>query len=93
MRDRIRREDAIDVIKQATIHSEDESLAVEALENLPSAEHKGKWIEVDDADNRISGRCSNCGWEAHLYEDDVIGMPYCPNCGADMRGEEDGRDN
>ena len=49
---------------------------------------KGKWIEVNDAYNRISGRCSACGWEAHMYEDDVVGMPFCPFCGADMREEE-----
>ena len=64
----------------------------EQLEFLPSAQpkrKKGKWIEVDDAYNRIRGRCSACGWEAHMYEDDVVGMWFCPNCGADMRGEED----
>lgn len=46
----------------------------------------GKWIAIDDADDsiRISGKCSACGWEAHLYEDDVAGMDYCPNCGAKM---------
>jgi hypothetical protein len=56
---------------------------------LPSAQperKKGEWIEVDDPDNRISGRCSICDWEALLYETDVVGMDYCPNCGADMRG-------
>lgn len=42
----------------------------------------GRWIVVDD--DLISGRCSVCGWEAHLYEDDVVGMEYCPNCGAKM---------
>lgn len=65
----------------------------ELLEEMPTIEERktGRWIEVDDADDRISGRCSNCGWEAHLYEDDVVGMPYCPNCGARMaRGEEHG---
>lgn len=46
----------------------------------------GRWIEFDDAYNLISGRCSVCGWESHLYEDDVVGMPYCPNCGAHMEG-------
>lgn len=51
---------------------------------------KGKWIVVDDADDsiRISGKCSACGWEAHLYEDDVAGMDYCPNCGARMTEED-----
>ena len=67
-------------------------LAEITLAQLPSVTPKrktGKWIEVDDAYNRIRGRCSACGWEAHMYEDDVVGMWFCPNCGADMRGEED----
>ena len=57
---------------------------------LPSVQperKKGHWIEVDDHYNRISGRCSACGWESHLYEDDVVGMNFCPNCGARMEGE------
>ncbi len=65
---------------------------VHILEEMPSAEPErktGKWIEVDDYYNRISGRCSICGWEALLYETDVVGMDFCPNCGADMRGEQE----
>ena len=49
---------------------------------------RGKWIAIDDVS--VRGKCSACQWEAHLYEDDVFGMPYCPNCGADMRGEDNG---
>ena len=49
----------------------------------------GKWIDVDDYSNIISGSCSACGWQAHLYEDDVVGMNFCPNCGADMRHPDD----
>ena len=63
---------------------------VRKLEAIPSADRpQGEWIEVDDAS--ISCRCSACGWEAHLYEDDVYGMPYCPNCGAHMavKGADD----
>jgi len=49
---------------------------------------RGHWIEVDD--DLISGKCSVCGWESHLYEDDVVGMDFCPNCGARLQeGEED----
>ena len=63
-------------------------LAVSKLSVLPSAQPKrkrGKWIdEAYDPFATISGRCSVCGWEAHLYEDDVVGMNYCPNCGARM---------
>lgn len=46
---------------------------------------KGKWIEVDNG--LVSGRCSLCGWEAVIMETDVCCMPFCPNCGADMRGD------
>ena len=57
------------------------------VERMPSADvverKTGKWIDVDDY--IISGSCSACGWQAHLYEDDVVGMNFCPNCGADMR--------
>ena len=48
---------------------------------------KGKWL--DDQDPIIvSGTCSCCGWEAILFETDVAGMPYCPNCGAKMDEEK-----
>ena len=49
---------------------------------------QGEWIEVDDYFIRC--KCSICGWESHKYEDDVYGMPYCPNCGARMKGTDDG---
>ena len=66
----------------------------EWINNLPSAQperNRGYWIEVDDHYNRISGRCSVCGWESHMYEDDVVGMDFCPNCGARLQeGEENG---
>lgn len=63
----------------------------ELIDEQPTIEErkKGEWIKVDDYYNRISGRCSVCGWEALLYETDVVGMDYCPNCGADMRGVEE----
>jgi len=67
----------------------EEMIAKMAVANAPSIElepKRGEWIKVDDVS--ISCRCSVCGWEAHLYEDDVYGMPYCPNCGADMRERE-----
>ena len=47
----------------------------------------GEWIEVNDYFIRC--KCSICGWESHKYEDDVYGMPYCPNCGANMKGVND----
>lgn len=64
---------------------------INALENrikeLEADRPQGEWIEVYDG--TVSGRCSICGWESHLYEDDVCGMPYCPNCGCRMKGADD----
>jgi hypothetical protein len=51
----------------------------------------GKWIEVYD--DLIAGTCSACGWNSYMYEDDVIGMNYCPNCGAYMKGERVSEDD
>lgn len=65
---------------------------VETIPSVTPERENGKWIVVDDAYNRISGKCSVCGREAHMYEDDVVGMNYCPNCGADMRGDKDETD-
>ena len=65
--------------------------AMKLLEAQPTIEErkKGEWIEVEDFYNRIRGRCSECGWEAHMYEDDVVGMDYCPNCGARLEKRGD----
>lgn len=45
---------------------------------------EGKWITHSDYPDRLI--CSNCN---HRYDVWFIdkGTNYCPNCGADMRGE------
>ena len=48
----------------------------------------GQWIEHND-DDTVHCHCSVCEWESHWYEDDVYGMPRCPNCGARMEQVED----
>ena len=56
------------------------------VEDAPDAEperKKGEWISVES--NTVNGRCSVCGYESHLYENDVYGEHYCPNCGAWLR--------
>ena len=49
-------------------------------EAVQAERKKGHWIPVDDPS--INGRCSVCGFESHLYENDVYEYDYCPNCGA-----------
>lgn len=98
MNDLIRRSDAIDelmhIIPYKRYHNGKYVFLLDKRECLaaikaisPADRQQGEWIEVDDVS--ISCRCSVCGWEAHLYEDDVYGMPYCPNCGAHMKGADD----
>ena len=59
---------------------------VKDIEVLPSADperKKGKWIDKSGGIKDAWNYCSICGEQAiDLYD-------FCPNCGADMRGEEE----
>ena len=69
-------------------------------EQLPPAQpeqHEGTWVYGEDstADCVDGYRCSQCGffvpWDyTHKLIDYINDYAYCPNCGADMRGEKDG---
>lgn len=56
----------------------------EILERLTTIEeHKtGKWLETDSHEP-CWYKCDQCG---RLYD---LPDKYCPNCGADMRGEQE----
>lgn len=66
--------------------------AIATLVNLPSARPKAKWIDGKrmgyDGTFHWFRQCSECLYER---EDDTPEKDtnYCPNCGADMRGEQD----
>ena len=50
---------------------------------------RGEWIKKDDG-VCWWWECSNCGERPlRRYKTDVLSN-FCPNCGADMRGEDDG---
>ena len=55
----------------------------------PSAEPErkpGKWRRrLVDCGFNADWHCSECGWKTSLEEH---GYNYCPNCGADMRGDD-----
>lgn len=63
------------------------------LQNLPSVQperKKGRWKHVDPITEAISPKgwmpwyCSECGVGVGKHQ-----TTFCPNCGADMRGEKD----
>ena len=59
------------------------NMAIEALEERP----KGKWIYQESENIEKIYLCSNCkNYEAWGETEKT---PYCPNCGADMRGDAD----
>lgn len=102
MSDLIKREDAIKAEADRVykvLHSEgcketyEECLAdaEKTFKDIPSAENKGEWVDSDG-----DTYCSNCGeevpidgWE-YKYRDKIRleRTNFCPNCGADMRGEK-----
>lgn len=45
------------------------------IDNLPSAEWKGKWTLTEHL-----WKCDQCGYR----QNEKIGTNYCPNCGARM---------
>ena len=67
---------------------------MKSCENFREMPKKGEWIENDHDCYRF---CSICEFGVHddasyeLYGTYLIKPNFCPNCGADMRGKEDGR--
>ena len=63
-----------------------------AIESLPSGSEQktGEWIQdrLISTNGETYGvrRCSNC---ESYYHDVGYGWNFCPNCGADMRGDKD----
>ena len=88
--------------EQPFVMSLDDGIAVhEAIELLEKPERKkGKWIKIpefcgDDVsgfiDNHFS--CSECKKKAEINPwGFYILSDFCPNCGADMRGEQSEND-
>ena len=69
----------------------DKACIIGVLEEVPSAERKGTWIKPERRGCMTYGdayaECSCCHGEPTYLG---WGMNFCPNCGADMRGETEG---
>ena len=74
-------------------------VSVTDIISAPTVERKkGRWIVNVEFNNgeRVIATCSNCKANGEVRTDRNewgiwhIDSPYCPNCGADMRGDGDG---
>ena len=84
MSDLIKRQDAIDEVINLWADKPFGNPALveikDCIEALPSAERKrGEWVDY---------KCSICGFEPY-NPSGLETFNYCPNCGADMRGDTD----
>ncbi len=67
------------------------AFAIERINQMPTIEpKKGKWIEPTPEgcfthDAKAYSMCSECGKKEFLG----WRKNFCPNCGSDMRGEQD----
>ena len=81
----VTRKEAIKIMEhlKSIVSSEDYkeafSMAIEALQE--PEQKKGQWEEIRNAYGEIEGWTCTCGREVKCKYN------YCPNCGADMRGE------
>ena len=91
MSDLISRQEAIDAIEITPFDDYGDYMrARELIEKLPSAKpvRYGKWMEIIEVNElgepyQSGVYCSECG-HTDCYEPN-----YCPDCGADMRGESE----
>ena len=60
---------------------------IDALPHSPSR-REGKWLASDDMYE--TGICSCCRWDSREpFDYAIANFHFCPNCGADMREEND----
>lgn len=92
MSDYISRKEAIARVCHVLADHICETQALHVLNEITAADVRpvvhGEWIECfEDFRQQIAGdKCSACGFEH--YGTNISHYHFCPNCGADMRGEQ-----
>ena len=88
MSDLISKQDAIRLAEQGQIQGFEWQF--KKLCTLPSAEperKKGKWIITSEFEDCRYAKCNQCNVTQVFYYDKPL-TNFCPDCGADMRGEQ-----
>lgn len=92
MDDLISRQAAIKALNNWFFNSMDDRSPKQVIEALPSAQperKKGRWINHRKDRGHHIADCDQCGGTLQWLDPDER-PNFCPDCGADMRGEADG---
>lgn len=97
MDDLISRKSVLALAKDVTLEGGAKHRCIDATQiyELPSSAQKtGKWIVVSDGYGNGEAtacicECSECKDTIWVYKKADRKWNYCPNCGADMRGEQE----
>lgn len=78
--DLISRADAVKAVESIKYTDNWKGAVIAFLSVLPSVRPTGEWVDYGDCEDI----CSICGY-SKVHEPNY---PFCPNCGADMRGDK-----
>jgi hypothetical protein len=89
--DLIRRSDAIEAITYSHLDNLTREERIAHINAIPSADRpQGEWIDMGDFE-----QCSVCKgtrlkeFQSYYGKTTWVKTPYCPNCGARMKGADD----
>lgn len=85
------REEALTILNYCDeyFHIEAEHEAFCMARNALKERPHGEWVRYTE-DGFAYAKCSACKWDSgESFEYAMDRFPFCPNCGADMRGEEE----
>lgn len=95
--DIINRQATINIVKKGYGNTWiDRAMLIEELKDLPSAQlkrKKGYWKHINEEEERAKHNGQLLGWMPWYCSECGCGVgkhqtAFCPNCGADMRGEQ-----